>query len=309
MPPERFSFERPDTTLAGWLWAPEIEPTATIMLLHGMGEHAQRYERIANRLVAQGFVVYAHDHRGHGASAENAEARGYFADADGWDKCISDVCAHLKQIRSQHPEIPHFLFGHSMGSFMAQEVTIRESEQLHGVILSGSNGKPNVLARVGYGIAVLERLRLGKRGRSRILDKLSFDDFNRTFQPTRTRFDWLSRDEEEVDKYIADESCGFMSTAQLWKDLLGGISHMSKPERQQQIRPDLPVYVFSGSRDPVGLETRGVRQLLQAWTEAGLTKITYTFYNEGRHEMLNEINREEVEQEIVDWLEQTMPNK
>ena len=139
-----------------------------------------------------------------------------------------------------------------------------------------------------------------------ILNKLSFEDFNKAFAPNRTRSDWLSRDEKEVDLYLADDSCGFDCSNQLWIDLLDGLVEMSKLERQKKLPSDLPIFIFSGAEDPVGKNTKGVRNLLEAYTKAGLRSITYTFYPGGRHEMLNEINKLEVYKDIVDWLQSSI---
>jgi alpha-beta hydrolase superfamily lysophospholipase len=155
-------------------------------------------------------------------------------------------------------------------------------------------------------LARLERLRLGERGKSNLLTGLSFDGFNKAFKPNRTKFDWLSRDQAEVDKYIADPRCGFACSASLWVDLLDTLGENAKPERQALIPKDLPVYVFSGSRDPVGANTKSLVQLLGAYRAAGLTNVKHKFYPEGRHEMLNETNRDEVTRDILAWLDATV---
>ena len=193
-----------------------------------------------------------------------------------------------------------------MGSFITQEFILRYPNEVSGVILSGSDGAPDFLARMGRYVARLERLRKGGRGISNILNKLSFEDFNKAFAPNRTSSDWLSRDEQQVDLYLADDSCGFDCSNQLWIDLLDGLVEMSKLERQKTLPSFLPIFIFSGAEDPVGKNTKGVRNLLEAYTAAGLKSITYTFYPGGRHEMLNEINKMEVYKDIVDWLQSSV---
>jgi alpha-beta hydrolase superfamily lysophospholipase len=296
------TFSSQGCTLGRYKWLVD-DPKGILLILHGMSEHAARYEHFAHFLNTQSISVYAHDHRGHGRS-KNGHC-GHFSDVDGWELVVEDVKNHIaliKEERQNEANIPFVILGHSMGSFITQEFILRYPKELSGVILSGSDGSPDILARIGRYVARLERLRKGGRGISTILNKLSFEDFNKAFAPNRTRSDWLSRDEKEVDLYLADESCGFDCSNQLWIDLLDGLVEMSKKERQKNIPSDLPILIFSGSEDPVGKNTKGVRTLLEAYAKAGLKKVTYTFYPGGRHEMLNETNKMEVYQDVVDWL-------
>jgi alpha-beta hydrolase superfamily lysophospholipase len=300
---ESATLQRGDANLATYSWSGSGTPRALVLILHGMAEHAARYDRLASHLVKSGFAVRAHDHRGHGRSVSESAPLGHIADRRGWDLAVEDTHAHVSAIAAELPGIPIVLLGHSMGSLISQEFLIRYGDTLSGAILSGTSGKPNFLASLGRLIARAERLRLGRRGMSKLLDKISNDDFMKEFKPARTTSDWLSRDEAEVDKYIADPLSGGISSAQLWIDLLDGIARSSRPERQRLVPSELPVFLFSGSLDPVGHNTRGVRQLVEAYAEAGLTKVEYTFYPEGRHEMLNESNREEVYADVVQWIE------
>jgi len=296
---EQFQLKRPDIDLAAYrLLHPS--PKAIVFIAHGMAEYALRYEPFARYLHQEGYSIYMHDHRGHG---HTPGIKCYFADRDGWNACIEDLSAHLAQIRGEHPNTPVFLFAHSMGSFMAQEFMIRHSQDIDGVILSGSNGKPPPIAKVGKLIAKIEAKIRGPKGIATFSDKISSMEFNKRFQPIRTPQDWLSRDQAQVDAFLADPLCGAPCTTQLWLDLLNGIDEINKPERQKQIRSDLPVFIFSGTMCPVGLHGKGIRNLINAYTEAGLYRITYTLYPDGRHEMLNEINKDEVFQDITQWLD------
>ena len=302
------TFMSKDCALGRYKWSVET-PKAIILILHGMSEHAARYEHFAKYLNEEGITVYAHDHRGHGRSKNGHQ--GHFADVDGWDLVVEDVKQHVDIIKEESKKtipsnIPFIILGHSMGSFITQEFILRYPNEVSGVILSGSDGAPDFLARMGRYVARLERLRKGGRGISNILNKLSFEDFNKAFAPNRTSSDWLSRDEQQVDLYLADDSCGFDCSNQLWIDLLDGLVEMSKLERQKTLPSFLPIFIFSGAEDPVGKNTKGVRNLLEAYTAAGLKSITYTFYPGGRHEMLNEINKMEVYKDIVDWLQSSV---
>lgn len=303
---DTFSFKVEDTKeIFVYRFQPDegAAPKAIVHVAHGMAEHAARYARFAEALTAQGYVVYANDHRGHGKTASTPEELGTFGDSGGFRRAVQDLQQLVVYEKAQHPGLPLFLFGHSMGSFLAQAFLIDSGSALRGAILSGSNGKPNLLAQAGRLVARVERRRHGARGKSKLLNTLSFDDFNKAFKPNRTGFDWLSRDEAEVDKYIADPLCGFMVTTQLWVDVLDGTATISDPVAQARIPSDLPVYIFAGSEDPVGGKTRGLDQLISAYKAAGLTDVQHKFYPGGRHEMLNETNRDEVTRDVIAWLD------
>jgi alpha-beta hydrolase superfamily lysophospholipase len=267
-----------------------------------MAEHAARYARFAEALVAAGYAVYANDHRGHGKTAADGEL-GWFGSSGGFRRVVQDLQQLVVYEKAQHPGLPLFLFGHSMGSFFTQAFMIESGSSLKGAILSGSAGKPSLIASAGRLVARIERSRLGAKGQSTLLGKLSFDAFNKAFAPNRTGFDWLSRDQAEVDKYVADPLCGFAVTTQLWIDVLDGTADISRPDRQAQVPKELPVLIFAGSEDPVGEKTRSLEQLIGAYQRAGLRDVTHKFYPGGRHEMLNETNRDEVTRDVVAWLD------
>jgi len=280
-------------------WLPDGAPRAAIQIAHGLAEHAARYGRLAVALTAGGFAVYADDHRGHGRTAAAGEL-GFFAERDGWRKCVGDLWSLNRRIAADHPDLPIILLGHSMGSFMAQDFVADHSDSIAGLVLSGSNGPPPAIAGVGRMIARIERLRLGARGTSALLQAMMFGEFNKPFKPARTEFDWLSRDPAEVDAYIADPLCGFAFSTQLAIDLLDALGTFLKPERLARIRKDLPVYIFSGSDDPVGAN---LPALAEAYRAAGLTRVEMRVYPGARHETLNETNRDEVTAALLRWVD------
>lgn len=282
---------------------PEGAPKAVVQIAHGMAEHAGRYARLAAHLVTAGYAVYASDHRGHGQTVMSPNDLGHFADEGGWQKVVEDLYALQRRIVEEHPGVPLFFFGHSMGSMLLQDFLFTHAAGLAGAVMSGTSGGAAALAKTARVIAKGERLRLGKRGRSALLQKLSFGSYNKRFAPTRTEFDWLSRDAVEVDKYIADPLCGFDITVQGWVDVLDGVVRIGDEANIRRVPLELPIYLFSGSRDPVGNDTRGVRWLIDAYTRAGLKHVTHRFYPEGRHEMLNEVNRSEVHDHVLQWFE------
>lgn len=291
-------------------WAPDegIEVRAAMHVAHGMAEHAGRYARLAEALTAEGFVVYANDHRGHGKSAKPREL-GHLGDRAGWASCLDDLRALIRAEKAAHAGLPFVLLGHSMGSFMTQELLFDLSRELDAAILSGSNGKPTPLAAAGRLVARAERLRVGPRGVSKLLGKLSFEAFNETFAPNRTAFDWLSRDEAEVDLYVRDPLCGFDCSTATWIEVLDALARIAEPERQARIRKDLPLYVITGAEDAANELGKGVRRLLAAYQRAGLVEVSSRFYQGARHELFNETNRDEVTRELVAWLAKTLPSK
>ncbi|MDE2578292.1 MAG: alpha/beta hydrolase [Hyphomicrobiales bacterium] len=281
---------------------PAETPRAIVQVAHGLAEHSERYAPLATTLNAHGFSVYANDHRGHGETARPDDI-GYFDGVDGWNKCVGDMWSLRQRIGADNPQLPVFLLGHSMGSFMAQQLMVDHGDAYAGVALSGSNGPPPLIAKAGRAIARIERYRLGGRGRSPLLKELMFGDFNRKFAPNRTDFDWLSRDEAEVDKYIADPLCGFDFTTQLAIDLLDALGPLLSPERLARAPRALPLYLFSGAEDPVGANFDG---LVGALRKAGMTHVAVRRYPGARHEMLNETNRAEAIADLVAWLDSTL---
>lgn len=281
-------------------WLPDGDVRAIVQIAHGMAEHAARYARLAEALTAVGYAVYADDHRGHGKTS--AEDLGHFADHHGWGLVVSDLRMLGKKAKEEHPGKKLVLMGHSMGSFFTQQLLQKHSNELDGVVLSGSNAPGSILERAGIGAAKLERTRKGPRGKSTLLAFLSFGSFNDAFKPTRTDFDWLSKDHAEVDKYIADPLCGFRCTNQLWVDLLEGL-HAIATSGFGGVRKDFPIYLFAGDKDPVGKAGKGVTELYERLISAGLGRTTIRLYPGGRHEMVNETNRDQVTRDLIAFLD------
>ncbi|MGG5260223.1 lysophospholipase [Phycicoccus avicenniae] len=287
-------------------WLPDGDPKAAVVVAHGMAEHSARYARLAEALTAAGYAVYAPDHRGHGRTASAAD-HGYFADAQGWEAVVSDLRAVTALARSEQPGRPVFLLGHSMGSFLSRAYVIEDSRDLAGLVLSGTAGDPGALGKVGAGIAAAEARLRGRRHTSTLLDKLTFGQYNAAFKPNRTAFDWLSRDEAEVDAYVADPLCGNTFTSGFFKDLLGGLAGINDPKRVARVRRDLPVLLVAGDKDPVGDGGKGPRAVAQQYREAGVADVTCTLYPDARHEIFNETNRDDVTADVVRWLDAHLP--
>jgi alpha-beta hydrolase superfamily lysophospholipase len=283
-------------------WLPEQPPVAVVQIAHGLAEHAGRYARLAESLTAAGYAVYANDHRGHGRTVKSPDDLGIFAEDGGWRKCVDDLWQLNRHMAGAHPRLPIVLLGHSMGSTLAEHFMGEHGNALAGVVLSGANGNPSPLAAMGRGITRAERLRLGARGKSKLVQSLTFEAFNKKFAPTRTEFDWLSRDPAEVDKYVADPLCGFAATTQLWVDLLDGWGEVSSRAHRERVPEDLPIYVIAGGRDPVSGNTRQLESWLADYRAAGFSKLEHCFYPGARHEVFNETNRAEVTRDLLGWL-------
>jgi alpha-beta hydrolase superfamily lysophospholipase len=280
------------------IWQSDGESAGIIQLLHGLGEHIDRYDRFAAAAIARGFVVCAHNHRGHGGHSGDA---GYFADKNGWHLVVDDAHIAHEHIREQFPGLPIVMLGHSMGSYVAQVFAMHYGATLSGLLLSGSMWPRRAKLLPAILIAWFESLRIGKRGRSALLDKLGFGNFNRRFEPARTEMDWLSRDEHEVDRYVADPLCGGPYTCGLWLNLLGALYELGSDHALNRIPADLPILITGGSDDPVGGEDSMTR-LIMHYAQTGHQRVTMKLYPDGRHEMLNETNRDEVTHDWLEWI-------
>jgi len=280
-------------------WTPDGDTTGVIQMLHGLGEHIGRYERFAHAAVARGFVVYGHDHRGHGRSEGE---RGYFADENGWHKVVEDVRVVNDHIAEAQATKPIIMLGHSMGSFIAETFAMHYGERLQGLLLSGSSWPQRMQLLPGRLLAKLESFRVGKRGNSALINALGFSAFNRPFRPVRTEMDWLSRDETEVDRYVADPLCGGPFTCGLWLDFLGGLFELGSDNALARVPAELPILITGGSADPVGGD-KGMTRLAMHYMHTMHQRVKLKIYPDGRHEMLNEINREEVTADWLDWID------
>ncbi len=295
-----------DISVTVW---PVDNPVGVVQIAHGMAEYVDRYDHFARALNEEGYAVYGNDHRGHGRTAGNEDNTGYFADEDGWHRVVQDMYEVSTMIRNDHPGLPLFLFGHSMGSFLSRNYIALHGQDLQGVVLSGTGGDPGLVGKIGAWIAKREKRKKGARARSPRLDKLSFGAFNKAFEPTRTDFDWLSRDPEQVDRYVQDPYCGFVCTAGFFVDLMEGLTLIHRKDTIQAIPQELPILFASGSMDPVGQQTKKVRQVAQSYRDAGVRDVQEKYYEGGRHEILNEINRDQVAADIIQWMKNHMPQK
>src|SRR5699024_7603567 len=286
-------------------WLPDGEPKAVVQAAHGMAEHSSRYERSARAVTGARHAVWMHDHRGHGQTSSLPEEAGYLADEQGWETAVEDMYAITEAIKQAHPGLPILFFGHSMGSLLGRDFVTRHGEELAGAGFCGTSGDQGLLGRVGELVAKAESRLRGRRPRSPLMDTLVFGGYNRQFKPTDTDFDWLSRDPDEVALYVADPRCGEVFTAGFYADLLGGVNGLSRLAGRTPA--DLPILLTSGEADPVGGHGKGVRQVGDQLSAAGVHDVSVTLYPGARHEILNEVGRDEIVSDIIEWLDQHLP--
>lgn len=300
-----FTFKSGDETeIFVYKWMPKDLPAkGVVQIAHGMAEHAARYENFASYLTKNGYIVYANDHRGHGKTAGSVEKLGYLGDKDGFLWLVRDLHDLSKIIINENPSLPLLLFGHSMGSFAAQRYIMDYGKDLKGVVLSGSNGKQGIALKIGTILAKWEIKKHGRKHQSTTMDNLVFSGYNKAFKPNRTGSDWISRDNVEVDKYINDPYCGTVFTAGFFYDFLTFLIEIEDKKNIKEIPKNLPIYIFSGDKDPVGKNGKGIINLFNRFKNHGVKDVKYKLYKDGRHEMLNEINRDEVMEDVVQWLD------
>jgi alpha-beta hydrolase superfamily lysophospholipase len=285
--PETLSYRSADgRQLVGYRWAADGGQTGkgVVVLVHGMGEHLRRYDHVAGALTAQGFEVYGHDHRGHGASLARNHAPGQLG-PNGWWALVDDLNLVISQAKSDHPGLPVVIVAHSMGSFAAQQFLLDHGAEVDAVALTGT--------------AALDLLEPALD----LSGDLDLSAFNAPFQPARTDFDWLSRDESVVDAYLADPLCGFGIDTTSAKDMFVGARRLADPAEMARMPHDLPMYLAVGSKDPVNGGLTLLWALVDRYRAAGLTDVTVRVYDDGRHEILNEINRTEVIDDLLQWLQ------
>ena len=289
-----------------------------VHIIHGMAEHAGRYERLAQKLCAEGFIVWAADQRGHGRTADASQndpgkggLLGYCGDADGFSRVTADIDIINRRIRKAYPDVPLFLMGHSWGSFIAQNYIetyggcfpgVSDPVRLAGCILSGTRGPAGVQAVLAQPVMSFIALVKGSRKGSKLARFLADGSYNNPFKPNRTPFDWLSRDNAEVDAYNNDPLCGFLCSSGFYRDLVNGLKRISRNEAFLRIRTDLPVYVFSGNQDPVGEMGESTTALVNIYRKTGISDLEFVLYPDARHEPLNETNRDEVTGNLLNWL-------
>jgi alpha-beta hydrolase superfamily lysophospholipase len=293
-----------NTQVFVYSWLPDlgVRIKGVLQIVHGMAEHAGRYHDFAKHLASYGYAVFANDHRGHGKTAGSLHETGYITNVNSWKTILQDIFMLNQHIRNKYAENKIVLMGHSMGSFYARAYLEMYPATISAIILSGTAWHPSLILNFGLFVAKLQCLFRGEKNRSNLLNKLSFGSFNQKFEPVKTPFDWLSRDNLVCSKYNTDPFCGFVCTSSFFLELFRLLRFVQSGKLYSSVRKDFPILIISGSMDPVGNFSKGPKSLYAYLKSKEFTDLALNLYPEGRHEMHNEINRKEVYKDVVNWL-------
>lgn len=283
-------------------WIPEGEIWAVLQISHGMVEFIERYEEFASYLAGRGVLVTGNDHLGHGHSVRSQAEYGYFAKEKGNTVLLQDIHHLRKLTQKRYPQAPYFLLGHSMGSFLVRQYLCLRGEGLAGAVIMGTGTKPRVLVKAGMAVCRVIASRRGWRHRSRLVDAMAFGGYNRRLKHPRTDRDWLTREESLVDAYIADERCQFLFTMNGYYNLFYSLYCLSLPKYVARMPRDLPVLFVAGEEDPVGDYGAGVKKVAREFRRIGVKQVECHLYPEDRHEILNELDRETVYEDLYRWM-------
>lgn len=282
------------------------KPRAVLQVIHGMAEYAERYEPLAEYFTARGYVVTGNDHLGHGKTVVEGGSYGFFCPRDPATVVVRDVHRLKKMTQAIYPDVPYVILGHSMGSFILRNYMCRYGTGIRGAVIVGTGMQAPLLLKSAKALAAAQKLIFGGKHVSRLLNAAAFGAYTKRIANPRTPFDWVSRAEGNVDRYLADPLCGFTFTVNGFQTLFELIDRVQKKENLEKIPADLPVFMVSGADDPVGEYGEGVRRAYQSLLDAGLLKVHIKIYEEDRHELLNEDDREAVMQDILEWTEQNV---
>ena len=275
---------------------------AVVQIIHGIGEHIERYDDFMSFLASNGFLAVGTDHLGHGKSIEKEEQLGFLADQDGWTYIVNDEEILRRAMKENYPNVPQIVFGHSMGSFMTRTHLIRFPGGFDAAIISGTGNQSPALVLGGLTMGNLVVALKGPHHYSKLLNNMAFGSYNKLYGEVRTDYDWLTRDEAQVDKYVADPLCGFIPSCSLFRDMMSGIKFITTKKNLEEMNKDTPVYFMSGTMDPVGECGKGVKIAYENFKNAGMKDVSIKLYENGRHEMLNELNKDEVYSDILAWI-------
>ncbi|MBR5088598.1 MAG: lysophospholipase [Ruminiclostridium sp.] len=282
---------------------PETEPRGIVQIVHGIAEHIGRYEQFMSFLAEHGFIAVGNDHLGHGQTALTPEELGIFSEKDGWKNAVSDLNILHDIMCTEYPGLPYIFFGHSMGSFLTRTYLIRYPDKPDLAILSGTGHQPKVVVKAGLTAAEAMVKMNGPAAPGDKLNKIAFGSYNDKYENVRTEFDWLCSDPDVVDKYIADEKCGFVPKTSMFRDMMSGIDFITDPAQIAKMNRDTPVFFIAGWRDPVGDYGKGVTRAYKAFIKGGMKHVRIKLYPGARHELLNEPIRGEVMNDVLEWIE------
>ena len=289
----------------GCRWTPEGEVKAIVQIVHGIAEYVERYDDFANYLNRQGILVVAEDHMGHGKSICDATPIGCFS--GGWFAAVEDSYRLMRDTMKEFPQVPFVLFGHSMGSFMARTVLAKYPDSgITAAIICGSAWMPGAVIGAGKAVATMVCKKNGANEPSQLLQNIMFGGYNKKIEHPRTACDWLTRDQKIVDAYVADPLCGFIPSAGLVCSMMEGLQYIQNGKNLDAMKKNLPVFFIAGGDDPVGGYGAGVEQAAEQFRKHGMEHVDVKIYPLCRHEIHNEINKQEVYNDVAAWIEKNI---
>jgi len=283
-------------------WIPDGKIRAILQIAHGMVENIDRYDEFANAMADLGVVVSGNDHLGHGTSLINEESRGFFSEVDGNKTVMEDMYNLSDILKKQYPNLPYFILGHSMGSFLVRQYITIYNNGIDGALIVGTGYQPYTLLKFGFIITKIIATFKGWRYRSKLVNNLAVGKNNKKFEPARTNSDWLSRDEKIVDDFIKDKRTSVIFTLNAYYNMFKGMLSLYDNKNLEQMPKELPIILLSGDKDPVGNFGNDIIKLNENYKSLGMKDVSYKLYKDDRHEILNELDRQKVYKDIGDWI-------
>lgn len=288
-------------------WIPDVEkPFCILQIVHGMAEHIERYDEFARFLAEKGILVVGDDHLGHGKTVKEGGTYGYFCENDAANVLVRDEHRLKKIMQEQYSGVTYLILGHSMGSFILRNYLFRYGTGVDGAVIVGTGAQSKGTLFAARTLTAIQKIFCGSKHVSKLMDKASFGNYNKRFEPSRTKFDWLSRNESNVDRYIEDPLCGFVFTVNGFATLYKLIYNCCDTEKLNNIPKNLPIMLVAGAEDPVGDYGRSIEKVYQTYLEHGMTNVQMKLYENDRHELLNETDREQVYGDIYRWILQRL---
>lgn len=299
-----FTFDSRDgrTKIHAVRWAPEGKVICIVQIVHGMAEYIERYEDLAQFLAKRGILVTGDDHLGHGKSVTDGGCYGYFCEQDPATVVVRDVHRLKKMTQEEYPGVPYIILGHSMGSFITRNYLFRYGTGIQGAIICGTGSQPQGLVYLCRAIAAVQGLFLGQKHVAKFIDKLAFGNYNKKISNPQTTFDWLCRDEKVVDAYMKDPLCGFTFTVNGFRTLFTLLFRLNQAANLEHMPKELPVFFIAGDKDPVGNYGEGVKKAYESFEKAGMKRLELKLYPEDRHELLNELDKQNVYEDLYPWI-------
>lgn len=284
-------------------WIPDTKkPMCILQIIHGMAEYIERYDEFAQVMAEKGVMVVGEDHLGHGKSVRENGIYGYFCERDAATVVVRDAHRLKKMVQEQYPGVPYIILGHSMGSFILRNYLCRYGTGIWAAIIVGTGMQPKPLLTIGKAVAAVQKVFTGSKHPSNLMNVLSFGSYNKRIAEEKTQMDWLTKDEKVVDSYLEDPLCGFTFTVNGFQTLLELVSRLYKRENLERMPKELPVFFAAGAEDPVGDYGKGVKRAYQSFVDIGMKNVKMKLYENDRHELLNEMDREQVYEDIYLWI-------